>query len=74
METDNVLYKVALDAISEELKKEPQNGNLWLEHGRLSMLLGDKDTAMQSLRRAADIDPTLLQGISGSFDNKQQNK
>lgn len=61
---------MALQAIAKELEREPDNANLWKEHGRLSMLTGDKATAMQSLRKAGELNPNLLSDLSGEFDNK----
>lgn len=64
------MFLMARQAIAEELKNEANNARLWLEHGRLSMLLDDKATAMESLRKAASIDPNILQDINGEFNNR----
>lgn len=61
------LLKVAIDAISESLRNEPQNALLFKERGRLRMMIGDQVGAMDDIKRAAELDPTLLEGLSGEF-------
>ncbi len=65
---ENELLKMALEAIDEELKIEPQNALLYKERGRLRMMLHDEKGAMDDLRQALKLDPTLADGLmDGQF-------
>lgn len=69
METE--LLKMALEAINEELKSEPQNALLYKERGRLRMMLHDEKGAMEDLRMALSIDPNLANGLKdGQFEGR----
>lgn len=61
-------YTFLIDAISEELKREP-SANLYKERGRLRMLNGDSVGAMHDLQEASRLDPHILDGIQGEFRN-----
>lgn len=61
-------YTFLIDAISEELEREP-NANLYKERGRLRMLNGDSAGTMQDLQEASRLDPHILDGIEGEFRN-----
>lgn len=56
-----------IDAMTEELKKDGPNANLLKERGRLKMLIGDKKGAMEDLRQAVSIDPSIVENINGEF-------
>ena len=43
---------------------------LYKERGRLRMLAGDSQGAMDDIRKAAELDPSMLEQFSGKFDNK----
>ena len=64
---DEEMMRVALAAIEQELRVEPANGNLWLERGRLHRALGNAQEAMESLRRAMELDPAIAARITGGF-------
>lgn len=61
------VIKLAKETLEAELQKDPTSANLWMEHGRLCMMLGDKSSAMESLRKATSLNPELLEKVSGSF-------
>lgn len=58
---------IAIEALTAEIEKEPQNATLYRERGRLRMMAGDKDGAMADLRQAVQLDPTILEGVEGAF-------
>ena len=62
-------YEFIIKALTDELE---QNGdNVLKERGRLKMMAGDHAGAIADLKRAAEIDPTIMDGISGEFNNKK---
>ena len=61
-------YKFLIEAITTEIAKEP-SANLYKERGRLRMLQGDHQGAMEDLKKATELDPSLLQDIGGTFHN-----
>ena len=56
-----------IDAMTEELEKDGPNANLLKERGRLKMLIGDKKGAMEDLRQAVSLDPSIVENIHGEF-------
>lgn len=61
------LISAMIDAMTEELEKEGSNANLLKERGRLRMLIGDKKGAMEDLRQAVSLDPSIVENINGEF-------
>ena len=59
-------FQFLIDAITAEIEKAPQ-ANLYKERGRLRMMNGDKAGAMQDLRQAMELDPSLLNEIKGEY-------
>ena len=56
-----------INAMTEELEKDGPNANILKERGRLKMLVGDKKGAMEDLRQAVSIDPSIVENINGEF-------
>lgn len=56
-----------IDAMTEELEKDGPNANLLKERGRMRMLMGDKKGAMEDLRQAVALDPSIVENINGEF-------
>lgn len=56
-----------IDAMTEELEKDGPNANILKERGRLRMLMGDKKGAMEDLRQAVALDPSIVENINGEF-------
>ena len=56
-----------INAMTEELEKDGPNANILKERGRLKMLIGDKTGAMEDLRQAVSIDPSIVENINGEF-------
>ena len=56
-----------IKAMTEELEKDGPNANILKERGRLKMLIGDKKGAMEDLRQAVSIDPSIVENINGEF-------
>ena len=56
-----------INAMTEELEKDGPNANILKERGRLKMLIGDKKGAMEALRQAVSIDPSIVENINGEF-------
>ena len=64
-------YEFIIKSLTDELEKNGDNANVLKERGRLRMLSGDHDGAIADLKRAVALDPTLLNDISGEFNNKK---
>lgn len=64
---ENNLITAMIDAMTQELQEHGPNANLLKERGRLKMILGDKKGAMQDLRQATSLDPSIVEHISGEF-------
>ena len=56
-----------INAMTEELEKDGPNANILKERGRLKMLIGDKKGAMEDIRQAVSIDPSIVENINGEF-------
>ena len=64
---ENNILTAMIAAMNEELEKGGPNANILKERGRLKMLIGDKKGAMEDLRQAVSIDPTIVDSITGEF-------
>ncbi len=64
---DNNIIQTMIEAMTQELEKNGPNANILKERGRLRMLLGDKNGAMDDLRQAVALDPSIVDTISGEF-------
>ncbi len=53
--------------MTQELEQNGPNANILKERGRLKMVLGDKKGAMDDLRQAVLLDPSIVDNISGDF-------
>lgn len=58
-----------IEAMNEEIAKNGENANILKERGRLKMMKGDHSGAMADLKRAVQLDPSLVDSISGNFNN-----
>ena len=65
MEKHIIMAMIA--AMNEEQEKDGPNANLLKERGRLKMLIGDKKGAMEDLRQAVSLDPSIVENITGEF-------
>lgn len=61
---DAQFAQVALDAITQELQRDERNAHLWFEQGRLLTALGRQQEALEALKKAMELDPTLQQSIN----------
>ena len=66
---DEDVIRLAIQALDAEIAKEPQNARLYMERGRLRMSLGEHVAAMNDLKEAANLNPSLIGGIEGKFTN-----
>lgn len=64
---DNSIVKAMIEAMTQELEKDGPNANILKERGRLKMVLGNKKGAMDDLRQAVALDPSIVDTISGEF-------
>ena len=64
-------YEFIIQALTDELEQNGDNANVLKERGRLRMMSGDHSGAIADLKRAAELDPTIMEGISGEFDNRK---
>lgn len=68
---DEMLLRVAMDAITVEIEKDSNNANLFRERGRLRFQLGMEREAMEDLRQAIALNPELVDEIAnGQFEGK----
>ena len=67
MEKEILMAGIA--ALSQAISAEP-TATLYKERGRLRMLAGASQGAMDDIRKAAELDPSMLEQFSGKFDNK----
>ncbi len=61
------MLSTLIDAMTQELEQNGPNANILKERGRLKMVLGDKKGAMDDLRQAVLLDPSIVDNISGDF-------
>ncbi len=66
------VIEMAIQAITAEIEKSPQDARLLKERGRLHMMAGQRDLAMRDLMAAAAIDPHLLDDMNGHFHAEKQ--
>ncbi len=59
-------YDIFIDAITKEIEKTP-SATLYKERGRLRQMNGDKKGALEDIRTALKMDPTLLDGTNGEY-------
>ncbi len=64
---NNDMIRTMIAAMTHELEQGGPNANILKERGRLRMLLGDKNGAMDDLRQAVQLDPSIVDTISGEF-------
>ena len=64
-------YDFIIKALTDELEQNGENANVLKERGRLKMMAGDHPGAIADLKRAAELDPTIMKSISGEFDNRK---
>ena len=63
--------QAAVDAITAEIEKDKENANLYRERGRLRFQLGMEREAMEDLRQAIALNPSLVNEIAnGQFEGK----
>ncbi|MBR5465987.1 MAG: hypothetical protein IKU79_01040 [Bacteroidaceae bacterium] len=55
-------------AMDAELTKDGPNANILKERGRLKMIIGDKKGALEDLKEAVSIDPSIVENINGEFN------
>lgn len=61
------MIQAMIQAMTEELEKDGPNANLLKERGRLKMLTGDKKGAIEDLRQAVSLDPSIVENITGEY-------
>ncbi len=61
------ILNAAIEAISQEISREPGNALLLRERGRLHMMAGNQEAAMEDLREAVRLQPDLMSDINGEF-------
>ena len=64
---DEQIIRLAIQTLDTEIQKAPQNARLYKERGRLYMMLGENEAAIQDIRHASDIDPSLMEQIEGKY-------
>ncbi len=64
---DNSIIEAMIEAMTQELEKNGPNANVLKERGRLKMIIGNKKGAMDDLRQAVALDPSIVDTVSGEF-------
>ncbi|MCM1371678.1 MAG: hypothetical protein NC113_00990 [Bacteroides sp.] len=64
---DNSIIEAMIEAMTQELEKNGPNANVLKERGRLKMIIGNKKGAMDDLRQAVALDPSIVDAVSGEF-------
>ena len=64
---DEQIIRLAIQTLDTEIQKEPQNARLYKERGRLYMMLGENEAAIQDIRHASAINPSLMEQIEGKY-------
>jgi hypothetical protein len=64
---ENDMISAMIEAMNAELEKNGPNANILKERGRLKMVIGDKKGAMEDLREAVKLDPSIVDNINGEF-------
>ncbi len=64
---ENNMISAMIEAMNAELEKNGPNANILKERGRLKMVIGDKKGAMEDLREAVKLDPSIVDNINGEF-------
>ena len=64
---ENNMISAMIEAMNAELEKNGPNANILKECGRLKMVIGDKKGAMEDLREAVKLDPSIVDNINGEF-------
>lgn len=54
---------------TKAIETEPDNYEAYVIRGQISMFFGDKAGAADDLKRAVELNPDLLQQMSGEFRN-----
>ena len=61
------MISAMIEAMNAELEKNGPNANILKERGRLKMVIGNKKGAMEDLREAVKLDPSIVDNINGEF-------
>lgn len=61
------MISAMIEAMNAELEKNGPNANILKERGRLKMVIGDQKGAMEDLRKAVKLDPSIVDNINGEF-------
>lgn len=61
------MISAMIEAMNAELEKNGPNANILKERGRLKMVIGDKKGAMEDLREAVKLAPSIVDNINGEF-------
>lgn len=64
---DNNIINAMIEGMNLDIEQNGPNANILKERGRLKMLLGDKKGAMEDLKEAVKLDPSIVDNISGEF-------
>lgn len=64
---ENNMLSAMIEAMNAELEKNGPNANILKERGRMKMVIGDKKGAMEDLREAVKLDPSIVDNINGEF-------
>lgn len=56
---------------TKAIEAEPDNYEAYVLRGQISMAFGDKTGAAEDLKRAVELNPDLLNQMSGEFKSKE---
>ncbi len=64
----------ALDDLDEAILLDDNLANAYMLRGRLRFGLRDRNAAFEDLKKAAALDPSLLDGVNGEYKTPEQPK
>ncbi len=63
------ILKVALGYLDKAITENP-SADLYIQRSKVYKELGDMQHAMQDAMKAIEMDPSIMQGMSGEFETK----
>lgn len=64
---EKAIFMAGIETLTQAIAESP-TATLYKERGRLRMLTGDRQGAMDDIRKAAELDPSMLEQLNGKFD------
>ncbi len=66
------ILMAGIEYATKQIAEDPTNASLYLERGRLYMMLDERAKAFEDLKQAASLDSSILENIQGKFSNVEE--